>query len=167
MNNVWHQTNQPTHCMYPWLSLSSKINKSWKFWSIIIILSNPSVRAGYDTSSIFKQSLTGLISKFSFSKSSCLTKAEEHSLSFYLPIAGGRIIGFISFPRVLTLCEMQSVWSRIWTRVAVSIFYDDNNYTKCHYRSFLFQLWRSGHHHLIDDPSPLKWMHSTCNAEGV
>ena len=27
------------------------------------------------------------------------------------------------------LCEMQSVSSRIWTRVAVSIFYDDNHYT--------------------------------------
>ena len=24
---------------------------------------------------------------------------------------------------------MQSVWSRIWTRVAVSISYDDNHYT--------------------------------------
>ena len=30
---------------------------------------------------------------------------------------------------VLVLCEMQSVSSRIWTRVAVSISYDDNNYT--------------------------------------
>ena len=28
------------------------------------------------------------------------------------------------------LCEMQSVSSRIWTRVAVSISYDDNHYTK-------------------------------------
>ena len=27
------------------------------------------------------------------------------------------------------LCEMQSVSSRIWTRVAVSISYDDNDYT--------------------------------------
>ena len=27
------------------------------------------------------------------------------------------------------LCEMQSASSRIWTRVAVSISYDDNNYT--------------------------------------
>ena len=26
-------------------------------------------------------------------------------------------------------CEMQSVSSRIWTRVAVSISYDDNHYT--------------------------------------
>ena len=43
-----------------------------------------------------------------------------------LPIAGGRIIGYIPFPRVLVLCEMQSVSSRIWTRVAVSISCDDN-----------------------------------------
>ena len=46
-----------------------------------------------------------------------------------LPIAGGRIIGFIPFPRVSVLCEMQSASSRIWTRVAVSISYDDNHYT--------------------------------------
>ena len=58
-----------------------------------------------------------------------LTKAEEPSLPYYLPIAGGRIIGFIPFPRVLVLCEMQSVSSRVWTRVAVSKSYDDNHYT--------------------------------------
>ena len=50
-------------------------------------------------------------------------------MPYYLPIAGGRIIGFIPFPRVLVLCEMKSVLSRIWTRVAVSISYDDNHYT--------------------------------------
>ena len=44
-------------------------------------------------------------------------------------IAGGRIIGFIPFPRVLVLCEMQSVSSRIWTRITVFISHDDNNYT--------------------------------------
>ena len=38
-------------------------------------------------------------------------------------------MGFIPFPRVLVLCEMQSVLSRIWTRVAVSISYVDNHYT--------------------------------------
>ena len=48
----------------------------------------------------------------------CLTKAEEPSLPYYLPIAGGRVIRFIPFPTVLVLCEMQSVSSRIWTRVA-------------------------------------------------
>ena len=76
-----------------------------------------------------KWSLTGLKSEFSFSYTSCLTKAEEPSLSYYLPIAGGGIIGFIPFPRVLELCEMQSVSSRIWTRVAASISYDDNYFT--------------------------------------
>ena len=40
----------------------------------------------------FKRSLTGLNSEFSFSKTSCLTKAEEPSLPYYLLIAGGRII---------------------------------------------------------------------------
>ena len=94
-----------------------------------IIFTNPSARAGYDTRSIFKQSLTGLNSEFSFFLTSCLTKAEEPSLPYYLPIAGGRIIGFIPFPRVLVLCEMQSVRSRVWTCVAVSISCDDNHYT--------------------------------------
>ena len=67
-------------------------------------------------------------SEFSFSKTSCL-KAEDPSLPYYLPIAGERIIGFIPFPRVFVLCEMQWVSSRIWTRVAVSISYDNNHYT--------------------------------------
>ena len=34
---------------------------------IFILFTNPSARAGYDTRSIFKQSLTGLNSEFSFS----------------------------------------------------------------------------------------------------
>ena len=72
---------------------------------IAIIFTNPSTRAGYDTRSIFKHSLTGLNSEFSFSQTSCHTKAKEPSLPYYLPIAGGRIIGFIPFPRVLVLCN--------------------------------------------------------------
>ena len=80
---------------------------------LLILFTNPSAQAGYDTRSIFKRSLTGLNSELSFSENSCLTKAEEPSLSYYLPIAGGRIIGFIPFPRVLMLCEMQSASSRI------------------------------------------------------
>ena len=112
------------------LSLSTATMCAWKSSKkIYIIFTNPSARAGYDTRSIFKRSLTGLNLEFSFSWTSCLTKAEEPSLSCYLPIAGGRITGFIPFPRVLVLCEMQLAWSRIWTRVAVSISYDDNHYT--------------------------------------
>ena len=97
--------------------------------SAISIFTNPSARAGYDTRSVFKRSLTGLNSEYSFSYTSCLTKAEEPSLPYYLPIAGGRIIGFIPFSRVLELCEMQSASTRIWTRIAMSISYDDNHYT--------------------------------------
>ena len=109
------------------LLYQSCILNTW-VW-VLTIFTNPSARVGYDTRSIFKRSLTGLHSEFSFSETSCLAKAEEPSLPYYLPIAGGRVIGFIPFPRVLVLCEMQSVSSRIWTRVAVYISYDDNDYT--------------------------------------
>ena len=95
----------------------------------MILFTNPSTRAGYDTRSIFKQCLTGLDLEFSFSETSCPTKTEELSLPNNLPMAGGRIIWFIPFPRVLVLCEMQSASSRIWTCVTVSISYDDNHYT--------------------------------------
>ena len=95
----------------------------------INIFTNPFARAGYNTRSIFKQSLTGLNPEFPFSKTSCRTKAEDSSVPDYLPIAGGRIIGFIPIPRVLVLREMLSFSSRIWTRVVVSISYDDNHYT--------------------------------------
>ena len=84
-----------------------------KFNEGLILFTNPYDQAGYETRSIFKWSLTDLNSEFSFSLTSCLIKAEEPSLSYYLPIAGGRIIGFIPLPRVLVLCEIQSVSSRI------------------------------------------------------
>ena len=35
--------------------------------TIMILFTNPSARAGYDTRSVFKRSLTGLNSEFSFS----------------------------------------------------------------------------------------------------
>ena len=57
--------------------------------------------------------------QFSFSNISCHTKVKELSLS-YLPITEGRIVGFISFPRVLATCEMQKISFRIWTLVAKS-----------------------------------------------
>ena len=70
----------------------------------LYIFTNPSTRAGYDTRLLFKQSLTGWNSEFSF-LTSWLTKAEEFSLSNYLPIAGGRIIGFIP-----TSSYIKTVW---------------------------------------------------------
>ena len=56
-------------------------DKCWRAQSrlhsypMVILFTNPSARAGYDTRSIFKRSLTGLNSEFSFSYTSCLTKA--------------------------------------------------------------------------------------------
>ena len=38
---------------------------------------------------------------------------------------------------VLVRCEMQSVSSRIWTRIAVSISYDDNHYTTVTFKLFI------------------------------
>ena len=82
-----------------------------------------------NTGSIFKWSLTGLNSEFSFSSTGCRTKVKEFSLPYYLSIAGRRIIGFIPFSRVLSRCEMQTVSSRIQTCVALSVSYDSIHYT--------------------------------------
>ena len=68
-------------------------------------------------------------SEFCFSSTRCPTKAKEPSLPYYLPLAGGRINGFIPFPGVLVLCEIQTTWPKIWTCPAVSISYDDIHYT--------------------------------------
>ena len=89
------------------------------------IYPTPSLGQDMTQGQIFKRSLTG----FPSPRLVASPRQKEPSLSYNLPIAGRRIIGFIPFPRVLVLCEMQSVLSRIWTRVAVSISYDDNHYT--------------------------------------
>ena len=88
---------------------------------MMMIYTNPSPWAECDTKSIFKQSLTGLNSEFSFSYVGCQTKP---SLPCYLTVAGGRIVGFILFS-----WEMQIAALRIWTRVTLSIFYNSKLYT--------------------------------------
>ena len=93
-----------------WISIVVSLEKINLICNMnLIIFTNLSAWAGCDIGSFFKQSLTGLNSEFSF-LTSCLTKAEEPSLPYYLPIAGGRIIGFKPFPRVLVLCEMLSYY---------------------------------------------------------
>ena len=75
------------------MSLSTKVGASCMY------LPNPSARVGCDTRSIFKQSLEGSHSEFSFSLTGYLTKAKERSLPYYLIKAG-----FITLPTVLVLC---------------------------------------------------------------
>ena len=67
-------------------------------------------------------------SEFSFSLSDSYTKVEESSLSYYLPIVGGQIVGFMPFPRVLALCETHTAPSSISTKLNVSIYNDVNHY---------------------------------------
>ena len=92
------------------------------------IFNYPSTWEGYDPRSIFKWSLIGLNSELSFSLNSefSFPKIEETSLFCYLPLAGGRITGFMHF---LRLCELQTVLSRIWTWVTMSISFDYIHYT--------------------------------------
>ena len=59
------------------------------------VFTNPPAQEGCDTRPIFKLSLTGLNSEFSFSLTGCLTKAKDLILPYYLTMAGGRIVGFI------------------------------------------------------------------------
>ena len=67
-----------------------------------------------------------LNSEFSFSKTSNHTKVEESTLPYYLPTAVHKLVGVISFPRVLALCVMQTTTTRIWIQVTKS--YKDNRY---------------------------------------
>ena len=46
-----------------------------------------------------KWSLTGLKSEFSFLREIVLPRLKTPSLSYYLPIAGERMVGFIPFPK--------------------------------------------------------------------
>ena len=80
---------------------------------VCVYITNHSAQAAWDTRSIFKKSLTGLNLEFSFSLTCCHTKVKELSLLNCLPIAGQRIVGFISFPKVWVLHEMQTASFRI------------------------------------------------------
>ena len=116
------------------------VEKCYQQTTCLSYLPTPPLGQDMTQGQFFKRSLTGLNSEFSFFLTNCLAKAEEPSLS-YLPIAVGRIIGFIPFLRVLVLCEMQSVSSRTWTCVAMSISYDDNHYTTGTSYLFICNVW--------------------------
>ena len=88
--------------------------------------------------------LTNLNSEFFFNKTDCHTEVKEPSLPNYAPIAGDRIIGFIPFPSVVALSELQTASSRILTQVTVSIYYDDNHvYVKTAFEITQWQLLMS------------------------
>ena len=55
---------------------------TWWWWWFILLVSWNHKHIYRPLHSIFKRSLTGLNSEFSFSKTSCFTKAEESSLAY-------------------------------------------------------------------------------------
>ena len=93
------------------------------------VFTNLSTQAGCYTRSILKWSLTGLNSEFSLSLTGCLTKGKEPSLLYYLPIAGGRIIEFIPFPKVLGHMKCNQPCPGFELGSPCPFPYDGNNYT--------------------------------------
>ena len=72
------------------------------------IFTKPYARAGYDTRSIFKRSLTGLNSDFFFSQTSLLTKAEEPSMSYYFTYSWRENNWIHTFPKGIS-----AMWNAI------------------------------------------------------
>ena len=70
---------------------------------------------------MYNQIKAFLNSHFSFSKTGCHTNVKEPSLPYDLSLAGWRILGFISFQRVLALYERQNASYWIWTLVSLYI----------------------------------------------
>ena len=79
---------------------------------------------------IFTRGIAGLSSLLSFSLTIFRSKCKEHGLLYYLPIAGGRIVGFMPLPRILEQRQTQTALSRIRTRVTDFISFDGNHCTK-------------------------------------
>ena len=96
----------------------------------ICIFTISSARTGFDTRSIFKFSRF-VCQSFPFPRLVAIPWLKS-PVSPNLPIARGRIIRFIPFPRILVLCEKQTALSRFWTRAAMSIYYDNNHCTTVH-----------------------------------
>ena len=85
--------------------------------------------------------------QFSFFQTSCHASVKEPKLSYYLSITGGRIVGFISFARVLALWERQIVSSRTWTGFAMSISYIDNSTNTYLYKYIYIYIYTHTHAH--------------------
>ena len=130
---------------YKWILVLKIQVHPWQTGSLTeYVLTNPPARARCNTRSIFKQVFEARV----FLLQDWLPNQGWRTQFAQLFTHGGRIIGFITFPRVLILCEMQLASSRIWTRVAVSIPYGNDHYTTS--TSWLSR-W-------LEEASILEWM---------
>ena len=112
---------------------------SWKLALTVYCWKSPP-QSGCDPRSNFYVAKTDLNSVFS-ALTGCLTKAKKNKLEnkkkkkkkrlpYNLPKVRKRRDGFMSFPKTLTLSGTQTVSSRVWTRVADLISYNDNRFAK-------------------------------------
>ena len=107
---------------------STTINITQRMY-VIIQLSHYELDA---TSLIFKRSTTAsLNSGFSFYMTGCCTEAKGPSLPKCFYIAGWRWDVSMHFQKTLARSEIQITSIRNWTRVADSLSYKVNRYTKC------------------------------------
>ena len=88
----------------------------------ITIFTNPSARVGYDTRSIFKPSLTGLNSEFSFSYTSCFSKAEELQSALLFTHSWRENNWIHTFPK-----SISAMWN------AISLVQDLNSCRRVHF----------------------------------
>ena len=68
------------------------------------------------------------IQSFPFPRLVCHINVRQPRLFIHSSVVRGRIIRFISFPKILAQCEMQTALPCIWTRVALSVSSFDNRY---------------------------------------
>ena len=112
--------------VYDGISIYIYIYTIYICMSVCVYFTDPFAEVWFDRRVILSG---GLNSEFSFSSTGCQNKANERCLPYDLHKTGERIIGFLPYSRVFMSSEMQPVSTRNWTRVVVSISYDDNHCT--------------------------------------
>ena len=88
------------------------------------VFTNLTIWAECNTRSIFYTEFNRFEFRvFHFPRPVAIPRLKSLVCTTILPIAGGRIVWFIPFPKVIALSKMQKALSRFWTRVTMSIYF--------------------------------------------
>ena len=109
---VWTVNSSNFSLIYSWFYYVSRS------WPNICIYQTPPTQTGYNT-------------KFSFSQTSCQTKAKEPSLPQDFSITGVGREGLVPFPRLLARREMRKAFSWFRARFPDFLSWNNNRYSKC------------------------------------
>ena len=77
--------------------------------------------------------------RYAFPLIACHTKVKKPILPNYLFTAGRRIVWFITFSLVISICEMQTALFGFWTRVTKSISNDNIHYVTSAIYIYIFK----------------------------